>query len=51
MIKRVAVRYTIEGVLRSREFDTIEEAEAFVTSLMESYGDDYLKGLTIETQE
>jgi hypothetical protein len=51
MVKRITVRYTIEGVPHFREFESIDEAEAFVTYLMESYGDEYLKGLTIETQE
>jgi hypothetical protein len=50
-MKRVEVRYTIEGILRSQEFETMEEAESFVTSLMISYGEEYIQGLVIEQRE
>jgi hypothetical protein len=50
-MNRIEVRYTIEGVPRAREFETMDDAEAFVTSLVEAYGEDYIKGLIIERQE
>jgi hypothetical protein len=50
-MKCIEVRYTIEGVQRSQEFETIEEAESFVNSLLISYGDEYIQGLVVEQLE
>jgi hypothetical protein len=49
MVARIVVSYTIGEDFRSREFETMEEAEAFMASLLESYGEDYLQGLVLES--
>jgi hypothetical protein len=47
----IEVRYSIEGVPRCNRFETMDEAEAFVTSLLIAYGEGPIEGLTIEQLE
>lgn len=44
---KIEVSYTIEGTPHTYQFDTEEEAEAFVMMLLTSYGDEYINSLTM----
>jgi hypothetical protein len=50
-MNRTQVRYTIDGSPFSHQFDTQEEAEAFVFALLTSYGDANIQGLIMENLE
>jgi hypothetical protein len=50
-MSRITVRYGIEGVIHARNFDTMDEAEEYVSHLLEMYGDEYIQGLTVEKQD
>ena len=45
------VRYSIEGFPRSRKVESMEDAEAYMVTLIATYGDEYIQDLVIEKQE
>jgi len=47
----IVVSYRKEGSFNSYTFDSMDDAQDFVTSLLEEYGDSYIQDLTIEKRE